>query len=161
MKKKSKKNKKKERTKKGESDKFSKFSKLDALTKIDELNNLAQSCKINGDFEKAINIGEKIIRLAIRFDLPTQLKEQEKFINSMAEIIQKNHEYNEFVLIIKALDNYYEELIADGQIEESHRLIGDFVEKYEDNSSIMTLPFVQDLVIKERKFWINYAVSDK
>ena len=61
-----------------------KDSKIKLLLEVDELKYNALKCLMEGNVDDAIYNAEKIIRLAIIADMPSYIKEQEDFINSIA-----------------------------------------------------------------------------
>ena len=65
--------------------------RFEITAKIEELKNLAQNSYLRGDYPQAIKCAEEVIKLAVQADLQSYVKEQEKFINIIADKLQKQY----------------------------------------------------------------------
>ncbi|TFG09232.1 MAG: hypothetical protein EU539_00240 [Promethearchaeota archaeon] len=139
----------------------SKLNKIDALVEIDKLKNLAINYKVNADFEKAINTADKIMRLAVKFDMPSLIKEQEKFMNTMAEKVQKDYFISKIHDVSEVITDQYTKLIKSNRIMQAHALIEGFKKEYDEFSYFSSIPAVQELIDIDKKNWIKYQVKFK
>ncbi|MGQ4872718.1 MAG: hypothetical protein ACP6IY_01465 [Promethearchaeia archaeon] len=152
--KKKKKKDKKESEEKGIAD--LKLSKFDALTKIDELTNLAHNYKMQGNYEEAIRTSGKIVELALQFDLPSYIKEQDDFLKSIAKEVQKDHIIREIMEYGEKVIKQFNELVEEDNIESAHKLVKAFKEKYVEIPYFDKIPIINKLIERENKTWIQY-----
>lgn len=163
----SKKKKKKDKDKKEKdvdevkSDISPQINKLDALLKIQELKNSAQNYKMESNFEEAINTADKIIRLAITCNMTSHIKEQEEFINSMAEKVQEEFIIAKIKGVYSIVNNQYEKLTKENNIMQAHALIKGFKKDYKNNSYFESIQMIQDLIAKDNKIWLDYQIKSK
>ncbi|MBD3256229.1 MAG: hypothetical protein GF383_14115 [Candidatus Lokiarchaeota archaeon] len=159
------KKKKKRDKKKGKNDKNThnniedKLSKLDILVKIDDLKNKAQNYKIGGNYEKAISTANEIIYLAVKHDIPSVIKDQDEFLKTMAEKVQKEFIMNKIKEASNFIRDHYKELIKSNRIMQAHALIEGFKKEYDDFSYFNSMPIVQELIEVDKKNWLKYQVS--
>ena len=137
------------------------INKLDALLKIQELKNSAQNYKMEGNYEEAINTADQIIRLAIKCSMTSHIKEQEEFINSMAEKVQEEFIISKIKGVYSIVKNQYEKLIKENNIMQAHALIKGFKKNYNENSYFESIQIVQDLIAKDNKIWLDYQIKSK
>lgn len=135
-----------------------KFNKIDALIKVDELKSLAQNYKAQGNFEGAINTAEKIMTFAIQFNMSALIKEQEKFINSIAEKVQLEYLTSKINEVANVIKNQYEKLINSNERIQAHALIEGFKKNYDEISYFESIPIVEDLILEDKKNWLKYQV---
>ena len=135
-----------------------KFNRIDALIKVDELKSLAQNYKAQGNFEGAINTAEKIMTFAIQFNMSALIKEQEKFINSMAEKVQHDYLTSKINDVASVIKNQYEKLINSNERIQAHALIEGFKKNYDEISYFESIPTVEELVLEDKKNWLKYQV---
>jgi len=136
-------------------------SRFEISSKIDELKNLAQNCYLSGNYQEAINYSEEIIKLAIKGDVPSYVKEQEKFINIIADKLQKEYMMSEVKNVATGIEQLYETLIKSNKVKKAHEILEDFKKKYEEIPNFESIPIVQQLIMKDNKEWIKYTSSIK
>jgi len=136
-----------------------KENRLEVLSKIDNLRFLAQKNRIEGNFEDAIYNAEQIIRLAILTDMPSYIKEQEEFINTMAKKVQEDYFISEIDKVCGSLNEMYDKLIETSQITQAHEIIESFKNRYKDVAFFNTIQSVKNLLIKDQKTWVNFIAS--
>jgi hypothetical protein len=153
--------------KKGKKDKKSKekpkpikddnFAKMEALSHIEELSFAAQDYRNKGNFDGAIVCADRIIRMAIQYELAASyIKEQEDFINSMAKKIQKAHITSQIKEYTLWIDKQYDKLVEENAIVQAHDLVESLKERYKDVPEFDTIDIVQELIIKDKRAWIKY-----
>lgn len=139
------------------------FSQIDnrfeMTSKIDELKILAQNSFLRGDYHKAISYSDDLIRLAVKGGALSYVKEQEKFINVIADKLQKDYIITEIKGVGTGLQQLYETLIKTNKVEKAHEIIEDFKKRYEDVPDFELIPIVRELIMKDNKEWIKYTSS--
>ncbi len=160
MRKKEKKSKKKSKVIEEHSESFHlKDNRIKLLSKVDELKFEAQKSLMEGNFEDAIYNAEQIIRLAILADMPSYIKEQEDFINSIAQEVQKDYLISEIDKVSKSLNAMYDKLIESNQITQAHEIVKSFRNRYQDMTFFDSIQSVKDLIEKDKKIWIQHVTS--
>ncbi len=160
MRKKDKKSKKK--SKEGEQRRESfhqKDSKIKMLSKVDELKFQAIKSLSEGNLDDAIYNAEQIIRLAILADMPSYIKEQEDFINSIAKDVQKDYLINEIKKASKSLNEMYDKLVSSNQTSQAHEIVKGFKNRYQDMPFFDSIETVKELIEKDKKIWIQHITS--
>lgn len=154
-----KKDKKEKKTEKKKADISEIDRRFEINSKIEELKSLAQNSYLSGNYSEAIDYAEKIIKLAVQVDLQSYVKEQEKFINTIADKLQKKYQRSEIKnTATKILENY-DKLIELENIEEAHAIVKNFQKKYEEFPDFESIPLVQELIMKDKREWIKYSSS--
>lgn len=138
-----------------------KLDKFEILSKIDELGNLAQNYKMQGNIDEAIRTAGKIVNLAMEANLSAPIKEQDKFIKSIANIVAKDHIISEIVRHGEKIKDLYAYLIESDNFPDAHELVETFKEKYSEISYFETIPLIMDMVMKDKKNWIRYQTRDR
>ena len=160
MKKKDKKSKKKSKEVEQRSESFHiKDSKIKLISKVDELKFNAQQSLMQGNLDDAIYNAEQIIRLAILADMPSYIKEQEEFINSIAKDVQKDYLITEIEKTSKSLNEMYDKLVASNQTSQAHEIVKSFTKRYQDMAFFDSIQSVKDLIMKDKKVWIEHITS--
>ena len=160
MKKKDKKSKKKSKEVEQRSESFHiKESKIKLISKVDELKFNAQQSLMQGNLDDAIYNAEQIIRLAILADMPSYIKEQEEFINSIAKDVQKDFLISEIEKTSKSLNEMYDKLVASNQTSQAHEIVKSFTTRYQDMDLFDSIQSVKDLIVKDKKVWIEHTTS--
>ena len=160
MRKKDKKSKKK--SKEGEARRESfhqKDSKIKLLSKVDELKFKALKSLMEGNLDDAIYNAEQIIRLAILADMPSYIKEQENFINSIAKDVQKDYLINEIKKTSQTLNEMYDKLVSSNQTSQAHEIVKSFKNRYQDMPFFDSIETVKELIEKDKKIWIQHLTS--
>jgi hypothetical protein len=129
------------------------------LSKVDKLKYLAQKNLMEGNFDDAIYNAEKIIRLAILADMPSYIKEQEDFINSIAKEVQNDYLISEIEKTSNSINNMYDKLIEFNQINQAHEIVKSFIQRYQDMPFFDSITSVRDLMMRDKKVWIQYINS--
>lgn len=162
MKKKEKKSKKKTKDKVDNRERLNLKNNIVAfLSQVDRLKFAAQKSLMEGNLDDAIDNAEKIIRLAILADKPSYIKEQEEFINSIAQDIQKDFLISEIEKTSKSINKMYNTLVESNQVTQAHRIVESFIQRYKDLPFFDSLESVKDLIIKDNRVWIQFMTSLK
>lgn len=133
--------------------------RFEITSKIDELKILAQNSYLRGDYHEAINYVDEIIRLAVQGDVQSYVKEQEKFINIIADKLQKEYIISEINDVATGILQIYEILIKTNKIEKAHKILEDFKNRYENVPDLESIPIVRELIMMDNREWIKYTSS--
>ncbi|MFW9773537.1 MAG: hypothetical protein ACFFFB_21255 [Candidatus Heimdallarchaeota archaeon] len=135
-----------------------KGSKYKTISKIQDLEILAKNAAMVGDYEKAFNYAEEIIKLAIRGGVDSYIKEQQQFLNAIAEKVHKDYVISEIEKHAMSIKKIYEKLINTDQIKQAHEILEAFRKNYSDNSYFNSIPLIQELINKDVKLWAHYNI---
>lgn len=135
-----------------------KGSKLKTISKIQDLEILAKNAAMIRNYDKAINYAEEIIRLAIRGGVDSYIKEQQQFLNDIAEKVQKDYMMSEIEKYAMSIKKIYETLINTDQIKQAHEILETFRNNYSDLTYFNSIPLIQELINKDIKLWAHYNI---
>jgi len=133
--------------------------KYKIISKIEDLENNAKKAMMTGDFEKAINISEEIIRLSIIGDLPKYIEEQQVFLNEIALKVSKEYTIKEINKVGNGIKKIYEVLIEAENFKEAHNILNDFKQNYSEFPYFNTVPLIQELLKMDERLWIKYQIA--
>ncbi|MHA1191245.1 MAG: hypothetical protein ACTSP9_02980 [Promethearchaeota archaeon] len=133
-----------------------KLEKYEILSRISDLEILAKKASMIGNYNDSIQYAEQIIRLAIRGDLPEHIKEQQNFLNNIAERVHKEYTIEEIHSVGNGVKKIYEILIGGEKIQEAHSILNDFKNNYDDVSYFNSIPLIQELLSRDTQLWISY-----
>lgn len=136
-------------------------NRFEIAAKIDDLKVQAQNSYLSGNYNEAIKYAEEIINLAVQSNITSYVKDQEKFINVIADKLQKEYLVSEIKDVATGIQQIYETLSKTNKIEKAHEILDDFKNKYHDFPEFESIPIVQDLIIKDYKEWIRFNASQK
>ncbi|MBY9003563.1 MAG: hypothetical protein KGD73_06300 [Candidatus Lokiarchaeota archaeon] len=133
-----------------------KLQKYEILSKISDLEIIAKKAAMLGNYDDSIQYAEKIIRLSIRGNLPEHIKEQQNFLNEIAERVQKEYTIDEIHSVGNGIKKIYEMLIEGEKIQEAHIILNDFKKNYKDISYFNSIPLIQEILKRDNQLWISY-----
>jgi uncharacterized Zn ribbon protein len=136
-------------------------NKFEFTDKIDELRNLAQNSYLNGDYKEAIGYAEEIIKLAVQRNITSYVKDQENFINIIADKLQKEYLISEIENVAIGIQRIHETLLKTNKVEKAHQIFEDFKNKYHEFPEFKSITLVQELIAKDTKEWIKFKTSMK
>ena len=130
--------------------------KLSILESIDNLSIVQNNHFMMGELYEALNVADKIIKLAQEAKLQSIIEEQKDFINQ----IQLKIDEKKKVLLIKdtidILAPQFEKLVKNNEIPEAHDIIMQFKQRFENMANLNSIPEVKKLLLEEKKLWNNY-----
>ena len=144
-----------------ESTQSKKVSKLEIMQVIDKLKSQQQLSMVEGNNERTMQYANQIIEYAIRYNMAYYIKEQENILKDLAEKEQTKFFISEIEKECLVLNEKYDQLIESNEIEQAHEIIEHFKKKYADNPIFDTLNFVNALIDKDRKIWIQHLSTSK
>ena len=136
-------------------------NRFELTAKINDLKILAQNCYMSGDYKGAINHAEEIINLAVKSNITSYVKDQEKFINVIADKLQREYLISEIKNVAVGIRQLYETLLKTNNIEKAHEILADFLNRYRDFPEYESVPIVQELITKDKKEWVKFNISKK
>ena len=136
-----------------------KLQKYEILSKISDLEILAKKASMIGNYDDSIQYAEQIIRLSIIGNLPEHIKDQQNFLNEIAERVHKEYTIDEIHSVGDGIKKIYEVLIDGEKIQEAHIILNDFKNNYKDISYFNSIPLIQELLKRDNQLWISYQSS--
>ncbi|MHA1374225.1 MAG: hypothetical protein ACTSR7_08005 [Promethearchaeota archaeon] len=133
-----------------------KLEKYEILSRILDLEILERKTSMIGNYDDSIQYAEQIIRLSIIGDLPEHIKEQQNFLNDIAERVHKEYTIGEIHSVGNGVKKIYETLIKGEKIQEAHSILRDFKNNYKDVSYFDSIPLIQELLSRDTQLWISY-----
>ena len=133
-----------------------KLEKYEILSRISDLEILERKASMIGNYDDSIQYAEQIIRLSIRGDLPEHIKEQQNFLNRIAERVHKEYTIEEIHSVGNGVKKIYEILIEGEKIQEAHSILNDFKDNYKNVSYFNSIPLIQELLSRDTHLWISY-----
>lgn len=135
--------------------------RFEITAKINDLKILAQNSFMSGNYKVAINYAEEIINLAVRSNITSYVKDQEKFINVIADKLQRKYLISEIKNVAVGIQQLYGTLLKTNNIERAHEILADFLNRYQDFPEIESILIVQELITKDKKEWIKFNITKK
>jgi len=135
--------------------------RFEITSKIEELKNLAQNSYLTGNYPEAIKYAEEVIKLAVQVDLQSYVKEQEKFINTIADKLQKEYLLSEIKSAAINIQENYDKLIESVNIEKAHEMVENFKKQYEDFPDFKSISVVQEIIMKDKRDWIKFSSTKR
>ena len=59
----------------------------------------------------------------------------------------------------KSINNMYDKLIESNQISQAHEIVKSFRQRYQDMPFFDSITSVRDLMMRDKKVWIQYITS--
>jgi len=141
--------KKKEKGRKKETDQEQKKAIKIPQLEIVELIDLANYSLMRGDYDKAINYSEEVIRLAIKSNFDHHIKEQQQFLTKIAKKVQENFFLLEIEEAVKKIEKIYNALLDAKQISQAHEILETFKKHYQDKIDLDSIPSIKELTMKD------------
>jgi len=133
----------------------SQSEKIQIISDIDQLKVVANNHFLMKKYYDAIKVSELILELARKANLPSIIREQEKFVYKVSKLIDEGRlgfieeEFEE-------LQGKYENVLKNEDWEQAHLLIEDFKRKFEKVLEIEEIPQIKELLERDKEFWKEY-----
>ena len=133
----------------------SQSEKIQIISDIDQLKVVANNHFLMKKYYDAIKVSELILELARKANLPSIIREQEKFVYKVSKLIDEGklgfieEEFEE-------LQGKYENVLKNEDWEQAHLLIEDFKRKFEKVLEIEEIPQIKELLERDKEFWKEY-----
>lgn len=137
----------------------SQVHKMEIIEKLEDLKRKAESYRQKEDFNNAIKTADKIMRIAISFNLPEYWKEQENFISQISQKVQEEHLTTKIKEYASWLLEQYDKLIEANAIFQAHEMVKSFKQTYEDLPYFESILEAQKVIKKDMKEWLKYQTS--
>jgi len=128
---------------------------LPSIAEINKLKEAADKNFLLENYKEAIDIGNKILKLAQEIDDESLEIDQKSFIRE-AQIRIKA------VNVIKEIENdckdtliEFQKLINNNNIKEAHNIVTKLKEKYENDIKLYSIPLFHDLILKDENILFN------
>lgn len=129
---------------------------IEILSKIDDLIIVQSNHFLISKYKEAIQVAEEIIEIAKEYNLKDHITEQEDYIIEMEGAIKKR----ERVAAIKELAEHKKKkidaLIDTGDIMAAHRLVEDFVNEFENEVKLKSIPAARQFMKREEEVWEEF-----
>jgi len=133
--------------------------KIFIISEIDELKVIANNHYLMGKYDDAIKTAKEIINHAKKVELNSIIREQEKFITKIYQIIKKEDQKSFIVDDFEDLKIKFEELSNNERIEETHEVVEKFKQKYDKIIELSPNLSIKELFEKEQKIWNRYSTG--
>lgn len=133
--------------------------KIVIISEIDELKVIANNHYLMGKYDDAIKTAKKIINHAKKVELNSIIREQEKYITSLYQLIEKEDQKSFIVDNFEDLKIKFEELSNNERIEEAHEVVEKFKQKYDKLIELSPNLSIKELFEKEQKIWNRYSTE--
>ena len=133
--------------------------KIIAISEIDELKVIANNHYLMGKYDDAIKTAKEIIAHAKKVEMNSIIREQEKFITNIYQIIEKEDQKSFIVDDFEDLKIKFEELSNNKRFEEAHGVVEKFKQKYDKIIELSPNLSIKELFEEEQKIWNRYSTE--
>jgi len=133
--------------------------KIIIISEIDELKVIANNHYLMGKYDDAIKTAKEIIDLAKKVELNSIVREQEKFITKIYQIIEQEDQKSFIVDDFKDLKIKFAQLSKNERIDEAHEEVEKFKQKYDKIIDLSPNLSIEELLEKEQKVWNKYSTE--
>jgi hypothetical protein len=137
------------------------LKKLEFIEHIENLKLKAQSHKMSDDYDQAIMIADKIMRIAVKLNLPDYLQEQVDFIKSISQKVQKNYLTAQIKDYASWILKQYNKMIDSGSYYQAHDLVERFKESYNNLPYFEEIEGVREVLKLDQKEWLKFSIDKK
>jgi hypothetical protein len=134
------------------------------LPSIAEINRLKESADKNfflENYEDAIEMGRKILKLAEEINDESLKIDQQNFIKEAQARIKAHKKFEEIKDdSIKAIDQF-QNLVDKEKIKEAHELVNQLKGKYDNDINLYSIPIFQELIMKDENLIYNLRSAQK
>lgn len=133
--------------------------KIIIISEIDELKVIANNHYLMCKYDDAIKTAKEIIDLAKKVELNSIIREQEKFITKIYQIIEKEDQKSFIINDFEDLKIKFEKLSKNERIDEAHEEVEKFKQKYDKIIDLSPNLSIEELIEKEQKIWNKYSTE--
>lgn len=133
--------------------------KIIIISEIDELKVIANNHYLMCKYDDAIKTAKEIIDLAKKVELNSIIREQEKFITKIYQIIEKEDQKSFIIDDFEDLKIKFEKLSKNERIDEAHEEVEKFKQKYDKIIDLSPNLSIEELIEKEQKIWNKYSTE--
>ncbi|MGB5910412.1 MAG: hypothetical protein WBH31_04375, partial [Promethearchaeia archaeon] len=120
---------------------------------------IANNHYLMGKYDDAIKTAEEIIDLAKKVELNSIIREQEKFITNIYQIIENEDQKSFIIDDFEDLKIKFEKLSKNERIDEAHEEVEKFKQKYDKIIDLSPNLSIEELLEKEQKIWNKYSTE--
>lgn len=136
-------------------------SKMEIIDQIETLKGVKQEHITRGEINKAIKVGQQIIKFAKLADKNSLVLEEQESIEKLHDLLDKKSQVSRFEDELILVNDNFDGLINQARFEEAHKMVTTFQEKYKDNTDINVVEDIQALVLKEKKILLSFEMKQK
>ncbi|MHA2430103.1 MAG: hypothetical protein ACXACC_03605 [Promethearchaeota archaeon] len=133
--------------------------KIIIISEIDELKVIANNHYLMCKYDDAIKTAKEIIDLAKKVELNSIVREQEKFITKIYQIIEQEDQKSFIVDDFEDLKIKFAKLSKNERIDEAHEEVEKFKQKYGKIIDLSPNLSIEELLEKEQKVWNKYSTE--
>jgi len=133
--------------------------KIIIISEIDELKVIANNHYLMGKYDEAIKTAEEIIELAKKADLNTIIREQQKFISKIYQLIEKGDQRSFLTEDFEDLQLKFSSLLNNDKINEVHEIVDVFKKKYDKIINLSSNSNIKKLIEREAKIWESFSTK--
>jgi hypothetical protein len=119
----------------------------------------AQKYRSQENFDKAIILSDKIMRLAVKYELPSVIKDQKEFIKQIAREVEKDYFKPKIKQFAEWILNQYDKLAQSDGIYQAHNLVKSLKESYGELAGFNSIPEVKEVIKKDEKEWLKFKIK--
>jgi len=135
------------------------FEKIEILSKLREMQGKAQNYKIKKNLDEAIILSDKIMRLSVKYDLTSMIKDQKEFIKKIAEEVEKDYFKPKIKQFAGWILTQYDKLVSSDGIYQAHNLVESLKESYGELPGFSSISEVQQIIEKDEKEWLKFKLK--
>lgn len=135
------------------------FEKIEILSKIKEMQGEAQKYKSQENFDDAIILSDKIMRLAVKYELPSIIQEQKAFIKEISREVEKDYFKPKIKQFSSWILKQYDKLANSDGIYQAHNLVKSFKESYGELPGFDSIPEVKKVLKKDENLWLKFKIK--
>lgn len=142
-------------------EKLDELKKIVIISKIDELKVIAHNHYLMGKHDEAIKTAENIVELAKQAEFYSIVKEQQKFISKLYQLIEGGDQKSFLIDDFKDLQSNFESLLKNNKVNEAHEIVSNFKNKYNNVINLSLNTEIQGFISREKQIWELYSAKQK
>jgi hypothetical protein len=135
------------------------LGKIEILSQLRDMQGKAQKYRSEEHFDDAIILSDKIMRLAVKYELPSIIKDQKEFIKQIAKEVEKDYFKPKIKQFAGWILNQYDKLAQSDGIYQAHNLVKSLKESYGDLAGFNSISEVKEIIEKDEKAWLKFKIK--
>lgn len=135
------------------------FEKIEILSELREMQGKAQKYKSKKNLDEAIILSDKIMRLAVKYNIPSIIKDQKEFIKKIAEEVEKDYFKPKIKQFASWILTQYDKLVNSDGIYQAHNLVKSLKESYGGLPGFDSILEAQQIIRKDEKEWLKFKLK--
>lgn len=134
------------------------FEKIEILSKLREMQAEAQKFSLEENFDDAIILSDKIMRIAVKYGLSTIINEQKLFIKEISKEVEKDYFKPKIKEFARWILTQYDKLAQSDGIYQAHNLVKSLVESYGELPGFNSIPEVEKVLKRDEQEWLKFNI---